>query len=434
MTATSLSDQLQRALAEHPHGPLCVAFSGGSDSTALLHALAASPQARARDLRALHVDHGLQADSARWAAHAVQFCASLELPCDVLRVEVAAAGEGPEAAARHARYAALAAQLGAGEWLLLGHHRDDQAETVLLKLLRGAGPEGLAGMRAMRPLGRGWLWRPLLNLPRALLRDYLAAHHLSCIDDPSNADLKLARNFLRHDLLPRLQAHWPQAIDSIVHSAALSRAADDALRNAWLADYERLHDAASGSLDAIGWLALAPALRQPLLDHWLHARGLAAPTTAQRRELERQQREARPGRLPCVRWQDTELHLWRDRWWAIRAIDAVPTHWQSPWHGEPLALPGGGELRLDAPVAEVCWPQPLQVRFRQGGERIKPAGNAHTRELRDLFQQGALPPWLRPRCPLIYEGEQLIAVADRWRSQRAQELFAALGATPVWRP
>src|SRR3546814_88459 len=144
----ALHPHLLAALAAAPPAPLCVAFSGGPDSTALLHALAGLPQARAHGLRALHVDHGLHADSATWAEHCRRFCAALEVPCNVLRVQVQrVSGSGLEAAARDARYAALAAQLHEGEWLLLGHHRDDQVETVLLKLLRGAGPEGLGGMR-----------------------------------------------------------------------------------------------------------------------------------------------------------------------------------------------------------------------------------------------------------------------------------------------
>ncbi len=428
-----LPDTLRRALADQPHGALCVAYSGGPDSTALLHALAQLPAARARGLRALHIDHGLHAESDAWAEHCRRFCASLDLPCMVRCVAVATQrGEGLEAAARHARHAAFAAELRAGEILLLAHHRDDQAETVLLKLLRGAGPEGLGGMRERRPLGRGELWRPLLHaITRAQLHDYVAAHELPCIDDPSNADTRLARNRLRHEILPRLAAYWPQAVDSILHSATLSRAAADALRAQWLAAYATLHDAANDSLDAAGWLALSPALREPLLDHWLHAHGLPAPTTAQRAQIERQC-AARAGTAPCVRWGRTELHVWKNRLWAHALPPTVDPAWQARWRGEPLALPDGGRLMLRDEHARL--PTPLSVRLRQGGERIKPAGNAHTRELRDLFQQAALPPWQRLACPLLYEGDALVAVADRWFSARGRELFDEAGSRPLWLP
>jgi len=427
-----LHQHLHAALASMPPAALCVAFSGGPDSGALLHALAQLPEARARGLRALHVDHGLHPDSAAWAAHCKRFCAALGVPCEVLRVQVDGdTGWGLEAAARDARYAALATPLRDGEYLLLGHHRDDQAETVLLKLLRGAGPEGLGGMRTLRPFGRGQLWRPLLALSRQQLRDYVEAQRLDCIDDPSNRDTRLARNQLRHEILPRLLQHWPQAVDSILHSAALNRAAAEALQVQWLAAFEALHDPASGSLDAHGWLALAPALREPLLDHWLHARGLSAPTTAQRRQVERQC-GARAGQLPCIRWTGTELHIWKGRLWALPPERVGAADWQVPWHGEALALPDGGELRLT--IAGTHLAEPLHVRLRRGGERIKPDGDAHTRELRDLFQQSRLPPWQRNACPLLYAGDELVAVADRWISARGTAIFRQAGAPPRWHP
>lgn len=431
-----MSDTLRRhllaAVATVPAAPLCVAYSGGPDSTALLHALAQLPDARTRGLRALHVDHGLHALSAAWAEHCQRFCVTLQLPCAVLRVQVESGrGGGLEAAARDARYAALAEQLQPGEWLLLGHHRDDQAETVLLKLLRGAGPDGLGGMRALRPFGRGQLWRPLLSLSRRELREHVEAWRLPCIDDPSNADTRLARNQLRHEILPRLRQHWPQAVDSILHSAALSRAAAEALRTQWLAALDDLHNPASGSLNAAGWLALEPALREPLLDHWLHARGLSAPTTAQRRQIERQC-AARAGQLPCIRWPGTELHVWKQRLWALPPARSAPADWTARWHGEPLTLPDGGALSLGAVGARLA--EPLGVRLRHGGERIKPAGDAHTRELRDLFQRGVMPPWQRAGCPLLYAGEELIAVADRWISAHGAAIFQHAGARPCWRP
>jgi tRNA(Ile)-lysidine synthase len=430
-----MSDPLQQhllaALAAAP-AALCVAFSGGPDSSALLHALAQLPQARARGLRALHVDHALHADSARWAEHCRRFCASLALPCEVLRVQVdTGKGIGPEAAAREARHAALAAQLHEGEYLLLAHHRDDQAETVLLKLLRGAGPDALGGMHALRPFGHGQLWRPLLECSRQQLRDYVEVHQLQVIDDPSNADTRLARNHLRQEILPRLLQHWPQAVDSILHSAALSRAAAEALRVPWMAAFENLHDPATGSLDAAGWLALNSALREPLLDHWLHARGLPAPTTAQRRQIEFQC-GARPGRMPCVRWAGAELHIWKSRLWALPPEPAIDPEWSASWQGEPLTLPDGGTLTLTD--IDVRLTTPLQLRLRRGGERFKPAGDAHTRELRDLFQQALLPPWRRAACPLLYAGDEPIAVADRWMTERGATFFELAGARPRWQP
>ena len=426
----ALHQHLLATLAAAPPASLCVAFSGGPDSSALLHALAQLRTARARGLRALHIDHGLHPDSMLWAEHCRRFCAELNLPCEVLRVQVETdKGTGLEAAARHARYTAFAAQLREGELLLLGHHRDDQAETVLLKLLRGAGPEGLGGMRAMRPLGRGQLWRPLLTLSRAQLRDYLKAHQLDCIDDPSNADTGLARNYLRHEILPKLTQHWPHAVDSILHSATLSRAAADTLQTQWLVAFDAVHDPATDSLHAAGWQALDRALREPLLDYWLHARGLSAPTAAQRQQIERQC-GARAGQLPCIRWRGVELYIWNGRLWALSPRQAIDSDWVAPWRGEPLTLPDGGLLALNNTDTRLT--EPLVVRLRRGGEHIKPAGDAHTRELRDMFQKGRLPPWQRNACPLLYAGDELVAVADRWISARGEAIFQQSGARPHW--
>lgn len=431
MTDT-LHNHLLAALAAMPPAPLCVAFSGGPDSTALLHALAQMPWARTHGLRALHVDHRLHPDSASWASHCQAFCRALDIACTVLPVQVErGSGSGLEAAARAARHAALAAAMLDGEVLLFAHHRDDQVETVLLKLLRGAGPDGLGGMRALRPFGHGQLWRPLLELSRQQLLAYVARHQLHCIDDPSNADTRLARNRLRHEILPQLVRYWPQAADSILHSAALSRAAANTLRTQWLHSFTELHDPLSGSLDADRWLALAPALREPLLDHWLHGRGLTAPSAAQRQQIERQCAAA-PGRLPCISWPGTELHVWKGRLWGLPPAIEVPSDWQTSWHGEPLHLPDGGQLTLDVDGARLD--TPLRVQLRRGGERMRPAGDPHTRALRDLFQHGHMPPWQRMQCPLLYETDQLVAVGDRWLTARGTEIFVETGAHPRWLP
>jgi len=421
-----LSAHLERALEEAGEASLLVAYSGGPDSTALLHALATRAPRPA--LRALHVDHGLHAESGVWALHCRRFCASLDVPFEAIRVTVdLTRGEGIEAAARRARLAAFAAAVKPGERLVLAHHRDDQVETVLLKLLRGAGPEGLAGMRACRPLGAGLLWRPLLELPRTVLLDHVAGFALDTVHDPSNDDPRIARAYLRGTVLPALLAQWPQAAASIAHSARLCGDAAEALRDGWLAALDRLGDE-RGTLDAAGWLALPAAWRSPLLDHWLHAAGLSAPTTAQREALERQVREAGAERLPLVAWADTEVRVWRGRLWAMRRHASFDEGWSAPWSGEPLALPGGGTLALSGGHLDT----PATVRYRRGGETLRPHGDRHTRELRDLFQQAAVPPWERPRIPLVEARGRLVAVADKWLSEEGKILFDAAGGAPVW--
>ncbi|HXE67242.1 MAG TPA: tRNA lysidine(34) synthetase TilS [Rhodanobacteraceae bacterium] len=434
------TDDLRARIEANAPPALCVAFSGGPDSTALLHALAQSPEARERGLRALHVDHGLHADSSDWANRCADFCGSLGVPLTAVRVQVDdARGEGTEAAARRVRYAAFAENLAEGEWLVLGHHRDDQIETVLLKLLRGAGPEGVGGMRALRPFARGLLWRPLLETPRASLRKYLLDNALLCIDDPANADPRFARNVLRREILPRILAHWPYADASILHAAQLCRTTADYIDSnaqAALATLRRDAD----TLDVAGWLALPEALRAPALDAWLHARGLSAPPDASRAELAKQAANAAEDSTPMIVWPGTEIRIWDGRLHATPPLAFPAANWHAQWNGAPLELPQDcGELRLEAtdPASMDAINAPLNptltVRFREGGERIKPAGDPHTRELRDLFQQARIAPWLRARCPFIYEGGELIAVADLWISKRGMAIFDACGVRPHWR-
>lgn len=415
--------------------PLCVALSGGGDSSALLHALAQLPAARTQGLRALHVDHRLHPDSPRWAARCRLLCAQLQVPLTTQAVRVRTNGRGIEAAAREARYEAFAAALEAGEWLLTAHHRDDQAETVLLKLLRGAGPHGLAAMRAQRPLGAGTLWRPLLALPREVLRAHLHAAGLAAVDDPANADPALARSHLRHTVMPALARHWPQAPRVLARAAALQAEAADFLDQTVAAILPQL-TGADHSLDAAGWAAQHAALRPLLLEHWLHQQRLPAPNTAQRRELERQLDEAGGDRLPVLHWPGCDVHVWRGRLHALVPHPPPPPAWERTWHGADMVLPPGcGVLQWCAHGDTDERPQPpaLRVRLGERGVHLRPHGDAHTRALRILFQQAAVPPWWRRRCPLLYaEDGTLLAVADLWLTAAGHRLFGACGLHPRW--
>ncbi len=434
----ALADRLRHCIASARPGALCVGFSGGPDSTALLHALAQLPEARALGLRAIHIDHGLQASSTAWAQHCMDFGTLIDVPLTRVRVQVdTTRGEGLEAAARHARYAAFAEQLHAGEWLVLAHHRDDQIETVLLKLLRGAGPEGLAGMRERRPFARGWLWRPLLETPRGALQRHLADHGLASIDDPANADARFARNRVRHAILPALRAAFPHADAAIVHAARQCRAAADYLAASAATALTPLRHA-DGTLDATGWLALPDGIRAPVLDAWLRTHGLPAPPDAARAELQRQAATAAADAAPRINWADAEVRVWNGCLHGMPRLAPPPTDWHAAWDGTRLDLPPDcGVLELVATGGPTrppgaTNPSTLTVRLRRGGERIRPAGDTHTRDLRDLFQHARIPPWVRARCPLIHADDQLIAVADLWMSAQGQRLFDALGMQPRW--
>jgi tRNA(Ile)-lysidine synthase len=406
-----LTPILQQRLPELPDGAIAVACSGGLDSSVLLHALAHVPAARARGLRAIHVDHQLHADSGRWSEHCERFAQALDVPFSTHRVGVEPSGNGLEDAARAARFALFGEQLGHGEILALAQHRDDQAETILLKLLRGAGPEGLGGMRGVREFGQGWLWRPLLDVPRAVLREYAQAHALRWIDDPSNADTSLRRNFVRNEILPRLAERWPDASAALAHSATWARAAADFIEDQARIALAKLQGLDSATLRWNGWLELPDALRDPVLRLWLRELGFDEPAHFHVGELERQLRAAED-RMPCIAFAQTELRRYRDLLYAIHPQPPIPEHWETPWDGAPLELPDGSRLMLEPGDARTT----LHVRYRRGGEAIKPAGDAHTRELRTLLQESGIPPWQRERIPLIYAGDELLAVGDLFLS------------------
>lgn len=419
-----------------PDGPIVVAFSGGLDSTVLLHALAALPAARARGLRALHVDHRLHANSRAWAQHAKHVAAQLRVGLDVLVAgEIDATVTGLESAARKARYEAIAAALRDGEVLALAHHADDQAETVLLKLLRGAGPEGLGGMRALRPFANGRLWRPFLELPRSQLHAYAQAHALQWIDDPSNADQRLRRNFLRAEVVPRLAQRWPDATTAIAHSARWSRAAADFISQHVPLALARLQGVDPATLAWAGWLDLPDALRDPVLRHWLRALRFDEPAHFQVADIERQLRDAAEDAAPCVCWGNCELRRYRDLLYATAPLPPADGEWQSEWKGRAIGLPGGGMLSwrpLDAASGGAADYPRLLVRFRRGGERMRPHDSVHTRELRTLLQEHGIPPWQRDRIPLVYEDDGLIAAGDLFISARARELCDRLQARIDW--
>lgn len=393
-----------------PAGPLAVAFSGGRDSTVLLHLLAHAPPLRARGLRALHVDHGLRPESAGWATHCAGVCATLGVPFETRRVDVVPGGDGPEAAARAARYAAFAQWQQPGETIVLAHHRDDQAETVLLRLLRGAG-DGLAGMRVRRPFGTGWLWRPLLHTAPADLQAYAETHALRWIEDPSNTDTRYDRNHLRAQVLPALAARWPAAAASLARSASLLATQADLLAGE---DTRRLaevqgFDPATLHLDALR--GFAPAWRDRMLRAWLASLGLPPLPAGALATIAAEVIDAGADAEPCFAWHGAELRRWRGMLHAGRPVPALPADWEARWDGRaPIALPTGQTLRL-APA--VPFAAPVLLRARAGGERLRLPGRDFRSELKHVLQDLGVPPWRRPGLPLLFATDgELLAAGD----------------------
>jgi tRNA(Ile)-lysidine synthase len=415
-----------------PPRAVLVGFSGGLDSSVLLHLLAQMPATARNGLRAVHVNHGLHADADAWAAHCRLTCDALAVPLRIVRVEVARdSGLGPEAAARTARHAAFAAELRDDEILALAHHRDDQAETFLLRALRASGPDGLAAMRPWRRHGRGWLWRPLLDQPRSELLAHAQRQGLRWIEDPSNRDGTPDRNFLRNEVMPLLQRRWPQASAAFARSAALGAAAADLLDD----EDARALDAARGDdprlLDVAVLMRLPEARRARVLRRWIGAAGLPPLPAAGIDHIESDLLHAAPDDDARFAWSGAEVRRWRNLLRADRQWPPLPADWQCEWDGgSPLSLPHGGALRLEGSQG---FDETLIVHARRGGERIALPGRNHTHALKHVLQDAGLPPWLRERLPLLSSRDgELLAAGDRILSAGFAQWLQARGARLDW--
>lgn len=405
--ASSWAGHLQ-APAGHGQAPCLLAYSGGADSTALLHL---AVEQALPGLRAVHVHHGLQGAADDWAAHCQQVCAGLGVPLEVLRVQVAADDPaGPESAARSARYAALRSRLPSGGLLLTAHHRDDQAETVLLRLLRGSGVDGLAAIRSFTRFDPGWLWRPLLAVPGAALRDYLRERGIDWIEDPHNRSPRYARSWLRQELIPRLRLRWPEAEQQLAATAARCAEAAELLAEL-AAEGLPAVQREDGGLSVSGLLALSPARRHLLLRHWLEHLGLPATYDETLRHLDREVLAVRPDAEPLLAWPGGEFRRYRDGLYASARLPPLPEDYALEWDGlSELRLPAGcGRLETGGPLRAT-------VRLPRGGERLRLAGEAHHRSLRALAQREGLPPWVRQRLALIYVDGELQSIAGRWHA------------------
>ncbi|VVM55367.1 tRNA(Ile)-lysidine synthase [Pseudomonas fluorescens] len=390
-----------------------IAFSGGLDSTVLLHLLANLAKTESLPvLNAIHIHHGLQAAADAWPQHCQSVCDALGVQLQVVRVQVRP-GASLERAARDARYDAFIEATQVNEVLLTAQHRDDQAETLLFRLLRGAGVRGLSGMPSQRALGKGHLLRPLLDVTRAELEAYATEHRLRWIEDPSNQDRQFSRNYLRQQVFPVLTERWPQAVATMARSAAHLTEAQALLDE--LAQIDLASARTASDFDWLGLpsLALAPlaelsASRQRnALSHWLNAR-TRLPDSDHWSGWE-DLRDATGDARPIWRLADGELHRAGGRiWWLSGCWLRLPPTagvWADP--STALILPENGVLTCtgQSPAG------PLHIRYREGGEVMTLPERGH-RDLKRLLNERGVPGFARGRLPLLYRDRQLLAVAS----------------------
>ena len=374
---------------------IAVGLSGGVDSVVLLHQLK-----QHHPVAAIHVHHGLSPNADAWAQFCATLCKRLDVPLTIKKVKVTRKGKGLEAAARDARYQAL---LGtAFDVIALAHNLDDQAETVLMNLLRGAGARGASGMAERGRRGGKTLWRPLLDAPRSSIEAYARRHKLDWIEDESNADESLTRNFIRRSIGPLLAKRFPRWKESLARAARHISRRD------------------------LG--------KEDLLRKFLHAKGLAAPSEAKLLEMLKQLSSG--GSRIKLKHDGATLRVYRGK--VLLDCEASCGFSAREWKGEPrLKLPAlGGELRFRRARGKgiAIEHQPLSVRLRSGGERLQPDPRRPRRTLKNLFQEAGIPPWQRERLPLLFSGNDLVWVPGLGIDARFQAPAGGQGLVPEWRP
>jgi tRNA(Ile)-lysidine synthase len=433
-SAASLHAVLSTYVPAEARG-IVVGLSGGADSAALLAAIAAQGF-RGLPLRAVHIDHGLQAAAAQFLAACETLCRHCDVPLKIIRVAVERLGVSLEAAARDARYAALAAELQNQECLVTAHHREDQAETLLLQALRGAGPKGLSAMPVCKALGAGWHVRPLLDVTQSELLAFDPQLTDTASQDPMNKDLRFDRSYLRQQIWPLLTQRWPGAAVALSRTARHMAQAQQLLNSSAQADLTHLRD--GDALLVTGLRSLSALRRVNVVRLWLDAAGVEPPSTARLQETLRQVLAAEEDQLPAVVWGDHALRRYRQRLFLTAA--QPPCIGESrAWaalHGEQLdlgeslgtltvePLPGGLDLE--------GLPHTLTLRRRAGGETLKPAPLAKTQSVQHLCQSLGVLPWMRDALPLVFAGNELIAVADLWLAARSCVSGRAAGFGIVW--
>ena len=413
---------IESALAQHKQPRhVYIGYSGGVDSHVLLH-LCASITPLKDKITAVYVHHGLQAEAEAWAGHCEKAAEGLGVGFLVLRVNaVAAPGESPEEAARNARYAALKSLMACDDMLLLAQHREDQLETVLLQLFRGAGLRGLSGMPESMAFGRGVMLRPLLNVAKQAITDYAQAHRLNWVEDPSNQRNDYDRNYLRNAIVPLLKQRWP-AIDKTVARSA-RHCADAEVLVSEVADelFSAVFNAADKTLYIGRLLEHQNHQQQLVIRHWFQRLGLKMPAQAFVGRILTQVVAAGENSNPVLSGQGYDIRRYRDKLYCVEQA-AQESLQDVVWPVGQASIKIGNNQTLScvpssAGILREQWRDArVEVRFRRGGEKICLPGRTGHHSLKNLFQEAGIPPWERDAIPLVYLDDMLAAVGDLWIS------------------
>lgn len=427
---TRLNSQLTQFLGDYPAASYLLAFSGGLDSHVLLHGLA-----RLRTsipglvIRAIHIDHGLQSESAAWQRHCQYICDDLGVSLEIISLGLQPEpGQSIEAIAHEARYQVFADHIQADEILLTAHHQDDQAETLLLNLLRGAGAAGLAAMPQSRVFHDTLLCRPLLNCSQQELQSYAREHQLNWIEDPSNQSLAFDRNYLRHEIFPRLQGRWPAVAKTLSRAAQWQTESHELLSGLVQQKLTVLTGSEPYTLSVPGLLNCEEPLQKAILRQWLSQLGFTMPSAVKLKHVMNDVLIAKVDAKPCVSWTGCEIRRYRGE---VYALSPLPTHDPAqsyPWpdYLKSLPVPSLG-ITINKDILAGFVPLLAQtdlavhIGFRQGGEKLLLSSGKHI-SLKNFLQNKQVPPWERSRVPLVYLGKTIIAIPGYFTLTRQQLL------------
>lgn len=422
MTNLLLTEAIEFSLSQHkPFAHVYVGFSGGIDSHVLLH-LCTAQKNLAGKITAVHVHHGLQAQAQDWANHCQKIAEDLDVDFILLEVNASASpGESPEEAARNARYNALKTLIGVEDALLVAQHRDDQLETVLLQLFRGAGLRGLSGIPESIFFGQGLMLRPLLNIAKPDINEYAKKHNLQWVEDPSNQQNDYDRNYLRNSVIPLIKQRWESCDKTVARSA--KHCAEAQVIVSAVADelFNPVFSKATKTLCVSQLRAHKNPRQQLIIRHWFQSLGLRMPAQAFVERIQSEVIAARDDSDPILVGQSFFIRRYRDRLYCLKQSELEPLQDLS-WPVSETFINYSIHKRLScitssAGILRDKWQKSkITVKFRSGGEKIRLPNRKEHHTLKNLFQEAGIPPWERDLIPLVYLDNKLAAVGDLWIS------------------
>ncbi len=405
-----------------------IAYSGGVDSHVLLHAAQAYLNTihSTIQLRAAHINHQLSEQAASWAEHCAQTCQSMAMACDSLVVKnKPQSGQSIEAFARDERYKLLSAHLTPQDILLTGHTHDDQAETVLLQLMRGSGPKGLSGMGVTKPLVESTLHRPFLSVSRQDIVAYAKDHALSWVEDPSNIQTHFYRNFIRHDILPKLQSKLPGIKQTFVRAAHVAQEAQSLLEELAKIDAEKAICDKTNRLDQSQVNHLSPERQKNLIRFWLGASGIKMPP-AGRLNMIIEQFKAKEDTQPLIAWSDVQLRRYKNKWSILQneCFESTQSYSVSWLNQTNIILPNGQTLffeKVKGQGISLANVDEIMICPRRCTGPLRPKGSQVSKPMKKWWQQFEIPAWDRALWPFVYLNGVLVEVPGLFQLETLRE-------------